>query len=100
VPRLYLVGVLAERFGKLPNEVIRDLESDPEMTAMICLDLLNYSKAKSDFDACKGDDRQLEQWKGNATMKRVEANHFFLFRERRKARAAAEAAAEAERERR
>lgn len=89
--RLWTIADIARTFHKLPSEVIADLDNDPDLSAIKCLDLIRYAEAKGRFDASKGDDKQLEAWRGSVTMDRVEENTFYLFKERRKRRQEANA---------
>lgn len=64
----------AKEFGVLPSQVARDMERDPRRLTITCFPLLSYSRCKAEYDAYKGDDKQLEHWKGSATLEAVKEN--------------------------
>jgi hypothetical protein len=60
-----------------------ELDDDPNLTALRCLELLTYAKAKGEYDAVDGDRDKLKPWKKSKVMDTVERNAFFKLRERR-----------------
>ena len=50
---LYLVGVLAERYGVTPHQMDRELRMDPDMLSLESFKLVQYAQAKQQFDDAK-----------------------------------------------
>jgi hypothetical protein len=87
VRRLWTVAVIAKEFGVLPSVVARDLDSDAELMALVCLDFLRYSEAKSVFDNAESDEA-LKPWRGSEMMAMVKEHTFDIRGERLRARKA------------
>ena len=81
VARLFTLGRIAKEFGVLPSEVARDLDEDPEQSALVCSELLHYAEAYSVFRS--NNKKMIEAWDGDTAMEAVKQNEFDLFREER-----------------
>jgi hypothetical protein len=84
VARLWIVAKVAETFHVLPSVAARDLDEDPNQTAIECLALLNYARGKHVFDAAKGDDKKIESMGVSEDLAAdVRLNTFISLKERR-----------------
>jgi len=79
---VWTVALIAKEFGVLPSLVVRDLEEDPEGSAIECLGFLRYAQAKSAFDEAKSE-KDLKPWKDSRMMDFVTKHTFDLKKERR-----------------
>ncbi len=59
----------------MPSEAARDLLDDPERLSLSCMQLLRYSEAKHAFDHADKK-KELDVWKGNSMMERVQKYEF------------------------
>jgi hypothetical protein len=76
---LWTVANVAKAFGISPTQAARELDEDPEQTALSCLFLLNYARAKNAYDQVKGDPKKLRGWSPD-TLAEVTKNRFELTR--------------------
>lgn len=59
--RLWAAARMAEMFGVLPSQALRDLDEDSDQVSLACMSLINYSRAKRTYDGMKGDRGKLKK---------------------------------------
>jgi len=65
----------------LPTVVARDLDRDPERLSLLCVEALEYARAKAAYDHAGGDRKKLDAWSGSQMMDLVESATFELVAE-------------------
>lgn len=75
------MAVLANTYHVLPSQVARDLDRDPERSAIECAAMLRYADAHRAFRDTKSPD-DLKPWRGSPMMEQVERNTFDLHQKR------------------
>lgn len=76
---------IAEKFNQLPSVVANDLDNDPGLLSLVCLEFLAYAQAKNAFDSAK-DDKALKPWSGSRLMESVKKNTFEIHKDKIAAR--------------
>lgn len=75
------MAILADTFHVLPSQVARDLDRDPERSAIECAAMLRYAEAWRAFKHSKGPE-DLKPWRDSKMMEQVERNTFDIHQER------------------
>lgn len=81
-----MVAQIADRFHVLPSIVERDLDSDPDLTAMECVKLLAYGDLFHQWKGAKDENTFLKQHNNSKAAQAVIENDFVIANERRNLR--------------
>lgn len=78
-----MIAQIAQTFHVLPSVVERDLDEDPELTAMECVKLLSYRDLFQAWKSAKDENKFLEQHGNSKGARAVIENDFTIANERR-----------------
>lgn len=85
-----MIAQIADRFHVLPTAVEKDLDNDPDLTAMRCVELLAYAETFYKWKGAKNEQEFLKQLNNSESAKAVIENDFVIANERRNLRGVAE----------
>ena len=85
VVRLWAITLVCDHYGVLPSAAARELDEDPDMTALTCRSMSLYARARAAYEAAPSEET-LKSWGDSEIMRQVVDNALDLERERRKRR--------------